>query len=380
MRCCRSGDSATKTCDRHRIRSRWISVVLGLVWVVPAMGGGMASPPAVGTIDIYQQFGGTALRPDSGFVPMRNVMGGFHQVLANGEIVKRDDLMWTARPIGISSSQSDAKAYVRACRVGGYADWRLPTKAELQQLYDPQRSQDVSWSPFGMTMNMTVPMHIAEPWRMGVAYVMCADSIREFRVGYGIPNSNAEQATAIAVDFSRGNWVGIPDSSDEQAFAIAVLGVRDVKGPLRSDEDVIAMRGDLMWTARDNGGDINGEEAKAYCEACRLGGYTDWRLPAIEELAGLLDTTRSVPLVMDGKVWSGHKLSIAKPFVVTRPFFYSATIAKTERRISATDTTSTVYTYVYSLADSGLYRPVPLRYRVTNIFRALCVRRMAAVK
>lgn len=45
----------------------------------------------------------------------------------------------------------------------------------------------------------------------------------------------------------------------------------------------------LMWAAKDNGSDINWADAKSYCENYRGGGYTDWRMPTQDELAGLYD-------------------------------------------------------------------------------------------
>jgi hypothetical protein len=45
----------------------------------------------------------------------------------------------------------------------------------------------------------------------------------------------------------------------------------------------------LMWASKDNGFDINWQGAKKYCENYRGGGYTDWRMPTQDELAGLYD-------------------------------------------------------------------------------------------
>lgn len=45
----------------------------------------------------------------------------------------------------------------------------------------------------------------------------------------------------------------------------------------------------LTWTKADNGSDINWNDAKAYCSNLRLGGYTDWRLPTIDELQSIYD-------------------------------------------------------------------------------------------
>jgi len=51
----------------------------------------------------------------------------------------------------------------------------------------------------------------------------------------------------------------------------------------------------LMWAAKDNGGDIKWTNAKSYCENYRGGGYSDWRMPTHEELAGLYDANKSRP-------------------------------------------------------------------------------------
>jgi hypothetical protein len=49
-------------------------------------------------------------------------------------------------------------------------------------------------------------------------------------------------------------------------------------------------RTNLMWAAKDNGSDINWANAKSYCENYRGGGYSDWRMPTLDELAGLYDS------------------------------------------------------------------------------------------
>lgn len=55
---------------------------------------------------------------------------------------------------------------------------------------------------------------------------------------------------------------------------------------------VLDTRSNLMWAAKDNGADINWHNAKTYCETLRLGGYKDWRMPTLNELAGLYDANK----------------------------------------------------------------------------------------
>jgi phage baseplate assembly protein gpV len=42
-----------------------------------------------------------------------------------------------------------------------------------------------------------------------------------------------------------------------------------------------------MWASKDNGENINWHDAKRYCENYRGGGYTDWRMPTLDELSEL---------------------------------------------------------------------------------------------
>lgn len=45
----------------------------------------------------------------------------------------------------------------------------------------------------------------------------------------------------------------------------------------------------LMWAAHDNGIPIHWLDALAYCQKYSGGGYSDWRLPTLTELANLFD-------------------------------------------------------------------------------------------
>jgi len=59
------------------------------------------------------------------------------------------------------------------------------------------------------------------------------------------------------------------------------------------DGTVLDTQTGLMWAAKDNGADINWQNAESYCENYRGGGYTDWRMPTQDELAGLYDKSKS---------------------------------------------------------------------------------------
>lgn len=45
----------------------------------------------------------------------------------------------------------------------------------------------------------------------------------------------------------------------------------------------------LMWAIRDNGRDVSWRQASKYCRDLQLAGYSDWRLPTIDELQEIYD-------------------------------------------------------------------------------------------
>ena len=67
---------------------------------------------------------------------------------------------------------------------------------------------------------------------------------------------------------------------------------RDSRFIAYDDGTVLDTRTNLMWAAKDYGVPINWANAKSYCQEYRGGGYTDWRMPTMDELAGLYDSSR----------------------------------------------------------------------------------------
>ena len=69
----------------------------------------------------------------------------------------------------------------------------------------------------------------------------------------------------------------------------------------------------LMWTIDDNGKDVDWHEANEYAKQLRRAGYSDWRLPTIEELESFYDPK------------GGSKYNIRKPFRLTGYWVWSST-------------------------------------------------------
>lgn len=144
------------------------------------------------------------------------------------------------------------------------------------------------------------------------------------------------------------------------------------------------VRGDLMWTARDNMGDVFWTEAKVYCDTCQAGGYGDWRMATLSELHSLYAAGNRY------ETWGGEYfgdgsrvtncVSIARPFFITDIFVWSATL---ELYGDAT----MAYLYSYSCSDSdydvtmwdpkafSILDPITGPYASPFGKRVLCVRR-----
>jgi len=64
---------------------------------------------------------------------------------------------------------------------------------------------------------------------------------------------------------------------------------RDDRFITYDNDTVVDSNTGLMWSAEDNGSDIEWPDAKKYCENYRGGGHTDWRLPTLNELSTLYE-------------------------------------------------------------------------------------------
>ena len=111
----------------------------------------------------------------------------------------------------------------------------------------------------------------------------------------------------------------------------------------------------LMWTARDNGSDVSWNEAINYCASLTLGGYAIWRLPTINELAGIYDES----------AWTAPAFSGGR----SHQYYIKGEITLTNWQWSATRTTSPG-AWVFKFSD-GTRLPANL----ADHGSALCVRR-----
>jgi hypothetical protein len=66
----------------------------------------------------------------------------------------------------------------------------------------------------------------------------------------------------------------------------------------------------LTWTVKDSGTNMNSTQARDYCSALRLGGFSDWRLPTLDELSGLYDARSSKQFKAKGPIELGDSCTL----------------------------------------------------------------------
>jgi hypothetical protein len=84
-------------------------------------------------------------------------------------------------------------------------------------------------------------------------------------------------------------------TTDSSAQKLVKIPLSDM-GPTWTDHAT-----GLMWARKDNGSDVDWNQASNYCANLQLGGYSGWRLPTIDELRGIYDPSINIP----GK-WAGR--------------------------------------------------------------------------
>ena len=166
---------------------------------------------------------------------------------------------------GTPGDGSDTEDFITALNnevFGGFSDWRLPTVKELATLLNYSKrlpAIDTLWFP-------------NTDWRPHWSSNTAIDDARLARI----------------VGFQYGGVVGADLKSAVWYRVRAVRG-----GPLNGGGTALVDNNDgtitdtqtgLMWQKETAPGTYTWEQAFTYAEELSLGGYTDWRLPNINEL------------------------------------------------------------------------------------------------
>jgi hypothetical protein len=218
----------------------------------------------------------------------------------NGDATVSDlntGLMWQKTPDFVHKSTfAEACSGAKACRLGGHADWRLPTVKELYSLIDfrgycarpPARSR-----PYLDTNVFAFAWGNEAEGERGIDALYWSSTEYKGRTMQGNP-------AAFGVNFADGWIKGCPTVSTRGEMR---QFVRYVRGNPKYGINDFVDNGDgtvtdratgLMWQKGDSRSAMDWQAALAYSAALELAGHDDWRLPNAKELQSLVDYTRAL--------------------------------------------------------------------------------------
>ncbi len=198
-------------------------------------------------------------------------------------------LMWTRHDNNADANWNEAGSYCQNLRLDGYSDWQLPTVQDLQGILDLSQSSTCG----------TETCHIKGNIQLTTKWVWTST-----------PGSGPGQAMYFR--FSEGQYLSYP-YSDRQLDR--VLCVRPAGSAASQSASTGVPSGavwidpatGLMWQRSDSGdnNDLTWQQAVNYCRSNSAGGYSDWRLPSVDEFLGIYDTSQSVQYSCCGGTSSG---------------------------------------------------------------------------
>jgi len=162
------------------------------------------------------------------------------------------------------------------------------------------------------------------------------------------------QATVVLIFFVATILAGVRSSVQDQSSAQVTLA----RGYWTDSST------GLMWASNDNGKDITWGNALKYCRSLSVAGYSDWRLPSIDELQGIYDDSgfaaphpKDVVPVLAGEAKGGLLLTGAREW--------------SSNRVLDDRGHNTGYAWEFDFPHGRRWKD-PLGY--TGSLRALCVR------
>jgi murein DD-endopeptidase MepM/ murein hydrolase activator NlpD len=181
-------------------------------------------------------------------------------------------LTWQRVDDGIKRTWREALDYCEDLTFGGYSDWRLPKKKELQSI-----------ASYGVVDPALDSTYFSHSQRAHDDYWTATTLLGPGKAAWKVSFMNGQ--------------VGVGGENDH-AYVRAVRGRALVFGHFRDNGDgtITDMTTGLMWQQTETEA-MTWEKALAYCQMLNLGGYGDWRLPNIRELLSLVDESRIQPAI-----------------------------------------------------------------------------------
>ena len=185
--------------------------------------------------------------------------------------------MWQRLIDGQTYAWSQARRYCDDLNLGGYRDWRLPTRVELVSIIDFTHTQpSINQAAFPKTPSDWF-------WTSSVDAENPTTSAWYVYFYFGYPKTDAMS------NRFRARCVRAPAVPDPSAGTAPPYDVH---------KDVVRDRGTgLTWQRATPSEKLAFAAARQYCAGLRLGRERGWRLPTAGELLTLVDERRTNPTI-----------------------------------------------------------------------------------
>lgn len=189
-------------------------------------------------------------------------------------------LVWQ-RGVGWSRSWNRAKSYCENLAVGGYSDWKLPTRIELESIMSYGRiNPAIETTTFSETPSdwfWSSSQYVNDPEYAWPLYFHLGGDRSVER-----PNRGFRVSSSLFVRCVR--RIAPANGAEEAEERYLVMG-----------DTVFDVKTRLTWQRGISEDHFPG--ALRYCSDLRLGGMAGWRLPTIKELRSLVDVRSSGPAI-----------------------------------------------------------------------------------
>ncbi len=196
-------------------------------------------------------------------------------------------LVWEKTPPDESGTWDDALSYCDTLDLGGYDDWRLPTRIELTSVLDYSRP---GWSTAAFPGSPGGFHRTSSDWILTINQ-QGAGAGKDFAWAFNLSDGIVSNAYSKARD-ARYRCVrsqGTGEGPSEPAVAPPDQYTEIAVG------EVLDNYTGLVWQAGGSEA-VDHAGAVSYCDHLDLNGQS-WRLPSIRELATLVDEARVGPAI-----------------------------------------------------------------------------------
>lgn len=228
-------------------------------------------------------------------------------------------LTWQEVPTTKGFDWKDAKAYCENLELGGYDDWRMPTAKELFSISDFSEGWPYLDTTYFSLVNNTHVDKSEQYWTSNqyVGYTEEGRYTAAFGVNHatghikayageapeaggvhkGPPPGNQNPQGQERENGEKGNRPPPPGNGERPAGNPMLKHVRAVRGNAygindfydNGDNTITDKASGLMWSKNDSEKGLDWKNALVYAESSELARYSDWRLPNVKELQGIVD-------------------------------------------------------------------------------------------